>query len=151
MLTMRRLPSIALATLFSLGSSLAAFALDFRSVSEAATLFDAPSAKSKPMFVIMGGTPVELVLAVEGWAKVREPKGGLFWIDKKLLSERRTAIVRADRATVRAAADEKAAVLFEAERDVLLELLEVLPGAWAKVRHRDGQSGYVKVMQIWGA
>jgi flagellar basal body rod protein FlgF len=33
----------------------------------------------------------------------------------------------------------------------LLELLEVTSGGWLRVRHRDGQSGYVRVAQVWGA
>ena len=52
---------------------------------------------------------------------------------------------------VRAAADDKAVLVFEAERDVVLELLEAAPGGWLKVRHRDGQSGFVKLVQVWGS
>jgi SH3-like domain-containing protein len=59
-------------------------------------------------------------------------------------------IVRAERAQVRAAADDKAALVFEAERDVVLELVEAAPGGWVKVRHRDGQGGFLKVPQVWG-
>ena len=65
-------------------------------------------------------------------------------------SEQRNVIVRADRAQVRAAADDKAASVFEAERDVVLELVEAVPGGWSRVRHRDGESGFVKASQVWG-
>jgi flagellar basal body rod protein FlgF len=41
-------------------------------------------------------------------------------------------------------------VVFEAARDVLLELLGVASGGWLRVRHRDGQAGYVRVAQVWG-
>jgi len=40
--------------------------------------------------------------------------------------------------------------VFEAERDVVLELVEAVPGGWVKVRHRDGQSGFLKAPQVWG-
>ena len=96
-----------------------AFALDYRSVTEAAPVFDAPSAKSKPLFVVLAGTPVELVVSLDGWSKVRDSKGDLTWIEKKHLSEKRTVMVRFDRAQVRAAADDKAALAFEVERDVV--------------------------------
>ena len=33
---------------------------------------------------------------------------------------------------------------------VVLELLEAVPGGWVKVRHRDGQSGFLKAPQVWG-
>ena len=127
-----------------------AWALDYRSVSEVAPAFDAPSAKAKPLFVVHAGTPVELVVSLEGWSKVRDSKGDLVWMEKKYLAERRTVIVRVDRAQVRATGDDKAALVFEAERDVVLELLEAAPGGWIKVRHRDGQGGFLKTLQVWG-
>ncbi len=127
-----------------------AFALDYRSVTEAAPVYDAPSAKSKPLFVVLAGTPVELVVSLDGWSKVRDSKGDLTWIEKRHLSEKRNVIVRFDRAQVRAAAEDKAALVFEAERDVVLELLEAAPGGWIKVKHRDGQSGFLKAPQVWG-
>lgn len=127
-----------------------AIAFDYRSVTEAAPMYDAPSAKSRPLFVVRAGTPVEVVVSLDGWAKVRDSRGDLSWIDKKYLTEKRHVMVRTDRAQVRAAAEDKAALVFEAERDVVLELLEAPSGGWARVRHRDGQSGFVKASQAWG-
>ncbi|MBI5862833.1 MAG: hypothetical protein HZB64_11775 [Rhodocyclales bacterium] len=129
---------------------LPAAALDFLSVSEAAPLFDAPSAQAKPLFVIAAGTPVERILSLEGWSKVRDNKGDLVWIEKKYLSTQRHVMVRGERAEVRASADEKSALVFVAVHDVLLELIEILPGGWIRVKHRDGQGGYVKAAQVWG-
>jgi SH3-like domain-containing protein len=126
------------------------FALDYRTVTEATAMYDAPSAKASPLFVVRPGTPVELVVSLEGWSKVRDSKGDLVWIEKKHLTDKRNVIVRSDRAQVRVAAEDKAALVFEAERDVVLELVEAVPGGWVKVRHRDGQSGFVKVPQVWG-
>jgi SH3-like domain-containing protein len=128
----------------------AALALDYRSVTEAVPLYDAPSVKAKPLFVVLAGTPVELVVSLEGWSKVRDSRGDLTWIERKYLSEKRNVIVRLDRAQVRAAADDKAALVFEAERDVVLELLDGAAVGWVKVKHRDGQSGFLKVPQVWG-
>jgi SH3-like domain-containing protein len=127
-----------------------AFALDYRSVAEATAMYDAPSAKASPLFVVRPGTPVELVVSLEGWSKVRDSKGDLVWIEKKYLAEKRNVIVRSDRAQIRVAAEDKAALVFEAERDVVLELVEAAPGGWVKVRHRDGQGGFVKAPQVWG-
>ena len=130
--------------------ALPAVALDYRTVTEATAMYDAPSVKASPLFVVRPGTPVELVVSLEGWAKVRDSKGDLVWIEKKHLAEKRNVIVRSDRAQIRAAAEDKAALVFEAERDVVLELVEAVPGGWIKVRHRDGQSGFVKAPQVWG-
>lgn len=148
-MTARRFSTAAF-TIAVLAACLPAWALDYRSVTEAAPMYDAPSAKSKPLFVALAGTPVELVVSLDGWSKVRDSRGDLTWIEKKYLVEKRNVIVRFDRAQVRAAADDKAALVFEAERDVVLELLEAAPGGWVRVKHRDGQSGFIKAPQVWG-
>jgi SH3-like domain-containing protein len=59
-------------------------------------------------------------------------------------------IVTADRAEVRQKPEEGSPLVFEAEKNVALEYLEAAPGGWIKVRHRDGQSGFVRANQIWG-
>lgn len=126
-------------------------AAEFRSVSEnAAILYDAPSAKAKKLFVVNQGYPFEVVVVVEGWSKVRDAGGELTWIESRHLADRRTVLVRAPLAQVREAADDGAPVVFQAQQNVLLDLLEVA-GGWLRVRHRDGQSGYVRVGQVWGA
>jgi len=143
---MRRLVALTLG-LLAVG---AAGALDYRSVIEPALLYDAPSQEAKPLFAIARGTPVESVVTLDAWVKVRDIKGDLAWIEKRLLSERRTLIVKADTAQVRAKAEDTGVVVFEALAGVLLELVEPGPAGWVRVRHRDGQQGFVKTAQVWG-
>jgi len=132
------------------GLALPAPAIETRTVDEAAVLYDAPSQKGARLFVIKRNTPVEVVVGLEGWVKVRDADGGLAWIEKKYLADRRTLIVNANRAEVRQNADAAAPLVFEAEKGVLLDYLDALPGGWIKVRHRDGQSGFVRSNQVWG-
>ncbi|MFC5301515.1 SH3 domain-containing protein [Azospira restricta] len=146
----KRLPITLPAGLALLLASVPAFAIDYRSVETATVLYDAPSVKGKPLFVIRRHTPVEPVVSLEGWAKVRDADGGLAWIERKYLSEQRTVQVVADRAQVRREASDESPLAFEAEKGVALELLEAGVGGWAKVRHRDGQSGFVRGNQVWG-
>ncbi len=127
-----------------------AHALDFRSLTEAGVMYDAPSRQARPRFVVARATPVEVIVSVEGWIKVRDSAGDIAWIESRLLGDRRTVIITAPRAEIRRAADANAALVFEAERDVVLDLDEAAPPGWLKVRHRDGQSGFVRVTQVWG-
>lgn len=148
---MAKRPALACLALASLAiASGAAFAIEYRSVDPAAVLYDAPSVKGKPLFVIKRFTPVELVVSLEGWTKVRDAEGGLAWIEKKHLSELRTVIVVSSQAQVRREANDDAALSFEAEKGVALELVEPVAAGWAKVKHRDGQSGFVRGNQVWG-
>ena len=38
-------------------------------------LYDAPSLKAKPLFVIGRDTPFEVIVGVEGWLKIRDASG----------------------------------------------------------------------------
>lgn len=149
-------PELALA--IALALPIAAGAAEFRSTRDAATvLYDAPSAHAKPLFVYGREVPVESLVNVEGWTKVRDASGTIGWIASKSLADERMLVVRAPGADVRAAPDEKAPVVFRADRDLLLELAEpasspaatATPG-WVKVRHRDGQTGYLRLAQVFG-
>lgn len=132
------------------GMSLPAAAIEYRTVESVAVLYDAPSQRGAKLFVVRRDTPVEIVVSLEGWAKVRDAEGGLAWIEKKHLAARRTVIVRAERAEVLKKAEDGAPLAFEAERNVSLEYMEIIPGGWVKVRHRDGQEGFVRAGQVWG-
>lgn len=136
--------------LVAAGFSLQGYAVEYRTVDAATVLYDAPSQRGSKLFVIRRETPVEVVVSLEGWAKVRDAEGGLAWIEKKYLAERRSVIVTAARAEVRQKAEDGSPLVFEAEKNVALDYLETAPGGWIKVRHHDGQSGYVRANQIWG-
>ncbi|MBM3357889.1 MAG: hypothetical protein FJY54_09205 [Betaproteobacteria bacterium] len=127
-------------------------AAGFRSVAEnAAVLYDAPSAKAKKLYVVSRGYPLEVIVVVEGWSKVRDASGELSWIESKQLSDRRTVMIKAPLAQIREGVDDAAAVVFQARQNVVLELLEVVSGSWLRVRHPDGQTGFIRVAQVWGA
>ena len=59
-------------------------------------------------------------------------------------------MVKAKLADVRQAADDKAALVFQAEQNVLLDLVGLTGTGWAQVAHRDGQSGYIRLNLVWG-
>lgn len=131
---------------------------DYRATADPATiLYDAPSARAKPLFVYGRDVPVEVLVSVEGWTKVRDASGTIGWIARRSLSDKRMIEVRAPGADVRAAADDSSPVVFRADADVLLEVAEratspataAVPG-WVRVRHRDGQTGFVRLAQVFG-
>jgi SH3-like domain-containing protein len=129
----------------------AARAADFSSIAEnAAVLYDAPSAQAKKLYVIGRGYPVEVIVVIERWVKIRDAGGELAWIEAKDLTARRTVMVKTPLADIREAAEDRAPLVFRAEQSVLLDLVELTGTGWARVTHRDGQSGYIKLSQVWG-
>lgn len=127
-----------------------AYPVEFRSVGPAAAiLYDAPSLKAHRLYLLNQGYPVEIVVALEGWYKVRDAAGGLAWMEAKDLTSRRMVLIKVPRADVHKAPDENAPVAFRADQDVLLEVLETRDN-WAHVKHSDGDTGYVRITQVWG-
>jgi SH3-like domain-containing protein len=155
---MRGFVRAALCAAFAVLPAATLAAAEYRATADPATiLYDAPSARAKPLFVFGRDVPVEALVSVEGWTKVRDMSGTIGWMANKSLAEKRMLVVRAPLVDVRASADESAAVVFRVEQNVLLELAEpatspvatASPG-WVKVRHRDGQTGFVRVSQVFG-
>ena len=141
----------ALAALTAALSAPAAQSAEFKSVGAApAILYDAPSERGRKVFIAPRGMPVEVILSYGEWAKVRDVSGDLSWVEAKALDARRHVIVNVAGARVRSAADEASPVVFGAERGVLLELAEPISSGWIKVRHRDGQGGYIRAADVWG-
>ncbi len=57
---------------------------DFRSVQEnAAVLYDAPSKAAKALFVVQRHYPLEVIVNLEAWVKVRDHTGALTWVERK--------------------------------------------------------------------
>jgi SH3-like domain-containing protein len=133
-------------------------AAEYRStVAPATVLYDAPSAKARPLFVMGRETPLEVIVTLEGWVKVRDVAGTIGWVETTGLGDKRSLVVRVPLAEVRANPDDTAPLVFRAEQNVLLEMAESATSAtttaspgWVKVRHRDGQVGFVRIAQVFG-
>ena len=142
---------IGLLLLASVFSS-TAWALEYRSVlSDRTVMYDTPSLRGKKLYLASRYYPVEVIVSLEHFAKVRDVAGELAWVEKKQLSEKRMVLVNVSLADARQAADENAPLVFQAERNVALELLEYSGTGWLKVRHPDGATGFVRISQVWGA
>jgi len=140
-----------LAVLGLLGIAGAASAIDYRSVDvPAAILYDAPSQKGKKLYLIKAQTPVEVVVRLDGWFKVRDAEGTLAWIESRLVSERRTLIITAPKAEVRQSDKAEAPILVQLEKWMAVDFVESASPGWAKVRQRDGAVGYIRANQVWG-
>jgi len=132
-------------------AALAVHAAEYRSVIEnAAVLYDAPSRAAVPLYVVSRQYPLEVIVNLEHWVKVRDHTGSLSWIERRLVSEQRTVVVTAPSAEVRVRPEDAAPISFVVVQNVALELVEVAPGGWLRVRHTDGSSGFLRASLVWG-
>ena len=141
--------SLVIAWLITMGSAMGA---EFRSVIANGTiLYDGPSFKATRVYLVSKNYPLEVISRSGEWLKVRDAGGDFSWIAVTSVVEKRTVLIIAPIAEIREAPQqENSAVVFRAEKNVVLDLLEPLTSTWIKVRHRDGQSGYVRLDQVWG-
>ncbi|WP_417067871.1 SH3 domain-containing protein [Niveibacterium terrae] len=128
----------------------AAAALDYRSLNQVGVMYDTPSVKGKKLWVVHRGTPVEAIISLDQWVKVRDAAGSIAWIERKALSATRTLIVTAASAEVHQKADATSPVAFTAGRDLVLEFVDKSSTGWVRVKHRDGVSGYIRATDVWG-
>lgn len=136
--------------LLLLVASQTALAFDFVSVAEPAILYDANSLQAKKLFVATRYLPLEQVVVLDAWVKVRDSSGKLYWIERRQLSGKRYVMVTAPLANVRRNPEESAEVAFKATQQLGLEWLGNNGSGWVKVRHEDGSAGYIKSSEVWG-
>ncbi|HUU73523.1 MAG TPA: SH3 domain-containing protein [Burkholderiales bacterium] len=126
------------------------YAIEFRSVADEITvLYDAPSRQSDKQLILSRGYPVEVIIATDGWMRVRDEAGTFGWIESARLDAKRTVMVSAEIVDAHDGPDDSAAVVFRATKGVFLDFLDV-SGGWARVKHRSGVVAFIRLTDLWG-
>lgn len=127
-------------------------ALEYRSVAvPKAILYDAPSSSGKKILLVSQYYPVEIIVNLGDWIKVRDAQGSISWVEAKQLSSKRMVMVNINHAEIRQSANLNSALLATLEKDVALEVVDLkLNNGWLKVKHRDGVTGYILISSTWG-
>jgi SH3-like domain-containing protein len=132
-------------------AALPAAAAEFRALGDKpAILYDAPSTRADRLFVASRNYPFEVLVKLDQWTKVRDSNGEVAWVENTALGARATVLVTVPLADIRAAPNVQAPLVFEAYKQVLLEVVDAPADGWVKVRHRDGQQGFIRVAHVWG-
>jgi SH3-like domain-containing protein len=135
---------------FALAIALAAApaaAAEYRALGDKpAILYDAPSTRADRLFVASRYYPFEVLVKLDQWTKVRDFNGEVAWVENGALGARATVPL----ADVRAGPNAASPLAFEAYKHVILEVQEAAADGWVKVRHRDGQQGFIRVAHVWG-
>lgn len=118
--------------------------------SAAAILYDGPSDRARKLFIVVRGTPLELLSTLNQWVKVRDASGDVLWVHRGDLAESRH-VVASTLAAIRRTAQVNGELVVQVERGVLLEVVDAsAPAGWLRVRHRDGATGFVSTGEVWG-
>ncbi len=141
---MKRLLLLAL-----LAVSAPAWALDFVSTDRAAILYDAPASQANKVAVVSAGYPLEVLVRLQDWVKVRDATGAIEWIAADALGPQATVMVNVPQATVYAQPSAASQALFQVNQGVAFPLLGQ-SGGWAQVKLPNGASGYLPLAALWG-
>jgi len=128
-----------------------ASALEYRSTSRVALLYDAPAATAGKVAIAGSGLPLEVVVEAEAWIKVRDPSGRLAWIETSALGSTKTVMIKAETSAVRQQPRADADIVFRAAKGVLLSLTGTADAyGWLPVKHASGQRGWLPAHEVWG-
>lgn len=140
--------SLLIAALLMLLPTLAV--AEFRAVNVSkAIVYDSPSAQGKKLYLLGQGYPVEVIVNLAEWVKVRDQQGGLSWIDAKQLSAKRTLLIISP-VEIKQTPEANGVIVARVEKDVMVDFIEPAKNGWVKVKHRDGLVGFVQTPSVWG-
>lgn len=143
-------PKPAQSPVAALATSLQAAPLFISIGDKPAIVFDAPSVKAAKTFILMRQQPVEVLVKLDKWIKIRDADNTVGWVEGNAVEPKRRAQVSAPLADIRTMPNLASSLVFEAQRAVILDVTGATIDGWVPVRHRDGQQGFVRKSQVWG-
>ena len=126
---------------------------DFISVNvKQAVLFEGPSKTTEKMYIVTEGYPLEVLVSLKDWKKVKDHSGKISWIESKNTHNERTVLIIKDDAVIFNQANENSHKLANVDKFVVLKLnSSMLVGNWAQVKTQiEGLIGFVNAREVWG-
>jgi SH3-like domain-containing protein len=93
--------------------------------------------------------PVDIVKTSGDWRQIRDFEGDAGWIHHSLLKDVPSVIVKGSLVNVREGPGKDTKVLFQAETGVSFKV-EEKKDKWLRVRHADGDTGWIHGSLVWG-
>ena len=126
---------------------------DFMSVNtDQAFLHEAPSGSTKKVFIVTKGYPLEVIVSLKEWKKVKDHEGLINWIKTSDLSSKKTVLNLKDNNSIYLEPSSESPMLAKVNMNVTLELLdEKKIDDWVKVYSKVGDiEGFIKATDLWG-
>lgn len=102
---------------------------------------------------VKAGVPVEVIQEFDVWFRIRDSEGAEGWVQKNLLSGKRTALVapweKKGLTPMRDKGEAGAKIVANVEPHVLVEVAEC-SGRWCRIA-ADGVKGWIEQGRVWGA
>lgn len=116
---------------------------------EKANVRSGPGTSNEILWSVGKYYPVDIINKSGNWCQIRDFEGDTGWIYRSLLKKIPAVIVKGDRVNVREGPGTSFKVLFQAEKGVSFKLLK-RKKKWLKVKHADGDVGWIHTGLVWG-
>ncbi|MEK9771414.1 MAG: SH3 domain-containing protein [Nitrosomonadales bacterium] len=129
-------------------------AAEFMSVaSKQAAFHEAPSDSTKKIFIATEGYPVDVLVSLKEWKKVKDHEGKISWIKAEDLSKKRTVLAKSEDISFYQQPNTTSAILGKVSNNVVLDLVDdSAPQGWIKVYSKAADlEGYVETTSFWGS
>ena len=117
-----------------------------------AYLHEAPSSSTKKSFIVTKGYPLEVIVSLKEWKKVKDHEGLINWIKTSDLSSKRTVLNLKGDNPIYLEPSSASPILAKVNENVTLELLDAKKiDDWVKVYSKVGDiEGFIKATNLWG-
>ena len=126
---------------------------DFMSVNaDQAFLHEAPSDSTKKSYIVTRGYPLEGVVSLKEWKKVKDHEGLINWIKTSDLSSKRTVLNLKSENSIYLEPSSASPILEKVNENVTLELLDTKKiDDWVRVYSKVADiEGFIKATDLWG-
>jgi len=126
---------------------------DFMSVNaDQAFLHEAPSDSTKKSFIVTRGYPLEVIVSLKEWKKVKDHEGLINWIKTSDLSSKRTVLNLKGDNPIYLEPSSESPMLAKVNENVTLELSDAKKiDDWVKVYSKVADiEGFIKATDLWG-
>jgi SH3 domain protein len=130
-----------------------ALAAEFVSIkAKKALLYEGPSSSTKKEFIITEGYPLQVMVRLKDWIKVKDHLGKISWIQSTDISKDRNVMTLNDNVNLFYKPTTDSVHLAKIEKDILLKLLSSFPtNGWIQVKTLSQNiEGYIRAEDVWG-
>lgn len=144
------LKKVVIALIFSLLAVSTCEAVSLVSVDgENVNLRSGPGGNYSVLWELGRGFPLKVLGSKGDWIKVVDFEGDGGWIYSKLVAKRAHLIVKKKRINVRSGPGSRYRLVGKANYGVVFKTIKNSKG-WAKVKHENGLTGWIKRDLLWG-
>jgi len=118
-----------------------------------AILYEGPSNSTKKLFIVTQDYPLQIIVSLKDWKKVKDHEGKISWIQSSSVYQERTVMVIRNKVNLYHEASLQSAKLADISKFVVLKLdSPLVTDGWIKVKSQlEGIVGFLKVEGVWGS